>query len=580
MNREDYPCVFKCVEYAENVVSKKQIAGRLIIAACNRFLNDLDRQDNDAEFPYIFDPDIAEDYCEKAQGYSHQKGRWAKTKIVLHESQCFYLCNLFGWVHEETGYRRFNEVYKQVGRKGGKSIEDAIIANIMAFEDGEYGSEVYCGATTENQAKEVFRPASQMMEDRKDEFGIVVLKSSITNPQDSSFIQIIIGKPGDGASPQCGITDEYHEHLTIEQYETLITGMGAREQPLMLVTTTAGHTIGGPCHKHYKEMREILLDPYKNDDNILILIYKADEERKSDPKKYPGDVWDSDEAAIKANPLVGITPSWDFINRMRNAARRSPSKQNYYKTKHLNLWVGSEVSWLNMLEWDACKKDITLGQFEGFTAYLGVDLSSFKDLCSIGIVIEDEDLWPNIPIFSINFAPEYAIKNNEVYKEFEQSGHLISVPGKKIDYDYVLDEIVNLGEILVIEGVAYDPWQAEYLATKLSNEGLLTYRFAQNYGNYNEPLKHFEALVSEQEIMHDGNPVLTWAMGNVNLKTGKHEEQMPVKESEDSPKKIDPAASILMAHAQIVKNNLIEVESLFPKDEEDSEDELDGEYPE
>ena len=119
----------------------------------------------------------------------------------------------------------------------------------MFAADGEFGSEVYSGATSEKQAWEVFRPARQMVErtaELAQAFGITVGKQTLFIAANGSRFEPVIGRPGDGASVHCGIVDEYHEHDNDDLFDTLRTGMGARRQPLLLVITTAGTNMAGP----------------------------------------------------------------------------------------------------------------------------------------------------------------------------------------------------------------------------------------------------------------------------------------------------------------------------------------------
>ncbi|WP_282673106.1 terminase large subunit domain-containing protein [Moraxella nonliquefaciens] len=76
---------------------------------------------------------------------------------------------------------------------------------------------------------------------------------------DGSRFEPVIGKPGDGSSPSCAVIDEYHEHKDDTLYDTMETGMGARNQPIMLVITTAGATIGGACIFCIKMLKKCLM---------------------------------------------------------------------------------------------------------------------------------------------------------------------------------------------------------------------------------------------------------------------------------------------------------------------------------
>src|SRR5690606_31263968 len=195
--------------YAKAVDNGDVIAGRMVQLACSRFLDDLKRKD------WIFDEAKVERVCSFAELMPHVKGRWAQKRelVVLQDWQVFILACIFGFVDAE-GRRRFRQAYVMLPRKQGKSVLAAIIGLYMLVMDGEVGAEVYCGATTETQAYEVFRPAKQMAQQAVGfcgEFDVTIAAKSIFT-KDGSRFQPVIGKPGDGSSPHCAIIDEYHEH--------------------------------------------------------------------------------------------------------------------------------------------------------------------------------------------------------------------------------------------------------------------------------------------------------------------------------------------------------------------------------
>ncbi|EGO7643058.1 hypothetical protein FQI44_22445 [Escherichia coli] len=156
--------------------------------------------------------------------------------ITLEPWQLFVICCAFGWVNKGTRLRRFREVYTEIPRKNGKSAISAGVALYCFACDNEFGAEVYSGATTEKQAWEVFRPARLMCKRTPmltEAFGIEVNASNMNRPEDGARFEPLIGNPGDGSSPHCAVVDEYHEHATDALYTTMLTGMGARRQPLM-----------------------------------------------------------------------------------------------------------------------------------------------------------------------------------------------------------------------------------------------------------------------------------------------------------------------------------------------------------
>jgi phage terminase large subunit-like protein len=209
------------------------------------------------DYPYRFDDAKAHRVCRFIEKLPHVKGKWAvprrgeSNNFMLQPWQIWIVCCIFGWVDKVTGFRRFNEAYIEVPRKNGKSMLAAAIGLVMLVMDNEHGAEVYSGATKEKQAKEVFRPA-QLMVKRTPAiqrfFNIEVNAKSLTREDDGARFEPVVGNPGDGSSPSCAILDEVHEMKTPVLRETMVQGMGAREQALLLQITTAGTSTEGPCY--------------------------------------------------------------------------------------------------------------------------------------------------------------------------------------------------------------------------------------------------------------------------------------------------------------------------------------------
>lgn len=318
MSRKSYPNVNAANQYARNVVRGKIVACQFVIQACQRHLDDL-MAEKSKSFRYRFDKDLAERAAKFIQLLPHTKGEWAfkRMPITLEPWQLFVICCAFGWVNKGSRLRRFREVYTEIPRKNGKSAISAGVALYCFACDNEFGAEVYSGATTEKQAWEVFRPARLMCKRTPmltEAFGIEVNASNMNRPEDGARFEPLIGNPGDGSSPHCAVVDEYHEHATDALYTTMLTGMGARRQPLMWAITTAGYNIEGPCYDKRREVIEMLNGSVPNDE-LFGIIYTVDE----------GDDWTDPQVLEKANPNIGVSVYREFLlsqqQRAKNNAR-------------------------------------------------------------------------------------------------------------------------------------------------------------------------------------------------------------------------------------------------------------------
>ncbi|WP_285131455.1 terminase large subunit [Leclercia adecarboxylata] len=550
MTRKAYPNVNAANQYARDIVRGKTVACRYVIDACQRHLDDLAKEKT-KKFLYRFDKDLAEKAAKFIQLLPHTKGEWAfkRMPITLEPWQLFIVCSAFGWVRKGTKLRRFREVYTEIPRKNGKSAISAGVALFCFTCDDEFGAEVYSGATTEKQAWEVFRPARLMCKRTPalcDAFGVEVNASNMNRPEDGARLEPLIGNPGDGASPSCAIVDEYHEHDTDALYTTMLTGMGARRQPLMWAITTAGYNIEGPCYDKRREVIEMLNGTVPNDE-LFGVIYTVDE----------GDDWTDPAVMRKANPNMGVSVYSDFLLSQQKRAMNNARQANVFKTKHLNIWVSARAAYFNLVSWRNCEGEtLTLEQFEGQPCYLAFDLARKLDMNSmVRIFTRDIDgkrhYYCIAPKFWVPYDTVYSTDTDhqrtaERFQKWVNSGHLEVTEGAEIDYRVILEEAKAANRQNPVEESAIDPHGATNLSHHLADEGLSPITIVQNYTNMSDPMKELEAAIEAGRFHHDGHPILTWCISNV---VGKHlpgndDVVRPIKEHSEN--KIDGATALIM----------------------------------
>lgn len=532
--------------YARDVVNHRIPACAYVIAACRRHLDDLERSKGD--WPYRFDVAKAGRVCRFIELLPHTKGKWAKKDpanprahlITLAPWQVFILCVVFGWVRKADGFRRFRLAYIEVPRKNGKSALASGIGLYMFAADGEYGAEVYAGATTEKQALEVFRPARliclQTPKLRK-RFGIQVNAANLHVVANGSRFETVIGNPGDGASPSCAITDEYHEHDTSSQFDTMVTGMGAREQPLSLVITTAGFDIGGPCYELRSDLIKIL-EGVTPDEEKFGIVYTLD---KDDDWARPG-------VLAKANPNIGVSVAADFLAARQREAVNSTRARGRFLTKHLNLWVNARSGFFDMKAWMAgARPGLTLDDFRGRPCRLGLDLASKVDIAALEILfppLEEGGTWAT---FGFHYLPEATVDlpENERYQAWRDAGLLKVTDGNVTDYEVIEEDILDLADRFEVLDVAYDPHQATMLVNRLVKRGLPMIEYRPLVLTFSEPMKQLDALIRDGKLEHNGCPVMTWMMSNVVAKPDKKDNVYPDKEK--PAKKIDGPVALISA---------------------------------
>ena len=540
------PHIADIFDYADSVISGARPAGEWERRSVERFYRDIDHNKT-----YVFDDQKALRVIEFIELLPHVKGKWAakREKIRLQPWQKFIVGNIFGWIHKKTRLRRFCKVYTKISRKNGKSVLAAAIGVYMLTAENEFGAEVYCGATTEKQAWEVFRPAKWMMEKSPAllrAFNVQVNAKTITGRNNSRFVPLI-GKPGDGSSPSCAIVDEYHEHADSIMFDTMDTGMGAREQPLLLVITTAGTNIESPCHQFERDVERVLLGEKNggvDNDEVFGIMYGIDKD----------DDWTTEEALIKANPNYGISVGADFLKAAQKYAIQNTSKQNSFKTKHLDVWCWARSAYFNAQKWlELGDSSLKMEDFQTEDCFVGLDLAKIHDLSSIVTVFRRyEGGQLHYYVFSKNYLPEETIRSDESpeltekYTKWFIDGHLLPGGDTEMDLDIIVNEVISLQQsgYNILE-VPHDPHLGFLIAKALAETGLVPVEIRQHGSYLSAPMREIEAAIAAGRIHHDNNPVTNWCIGNVLAKEFTNGGLMPTKENKSS--KIDAASALIMA---------------------------------
>lgn len=545
-------------QYARDVVDEKIPACKWHRLACQRHLDDLARAEQG--WLYAFNPQLTdsdgklyrpvERICRFAQLMPHIKGQWAgrRERIKLEAWEVFILASIFGWIEIATNNRRFRDADLFVPRKNAKSTLAAVVGNYMFAADGEFGAEVYSGATSEDQALEVFTPARLMARATPEfqaRYGVTVNVSNLSIRDTNSRFEPVIGNPGDGASPSCAIVDEYHEHKTPALFDTMKTGMGARAQPLMLVITTAGTDVASPCYQHQVELQKILERVVENERRFGI-IFTIDE----------SDDWTSEEALRKANPNFGISIDADFLREQQRIATENPRKQNVFKTKHLDIWVAAASPWLNLHNLQRCG-DASLApeQFRGEECTDGLDLASKQDIASyVKLFTHEVDGETHYTAFSRNYVPQAAIEKpeNAHYQGWVHQGHLIVTPGNMIAMRRIEEDVVADSEVHVVREVAMDAWGGREMAPSLQEQGFTVVDIPMHTRHLSEPMKLIAALVDSGRFHHDGNPAFVWMLSNVEVFQDRNDNIFPRKQRPEN--KIDAAVALIVAMARAMVN--------------------------
>ena len=407
----------------------------------------------------------------------HNKGPLAPQRITLSLWERAAMSLIFGIV-DADGMRQFNEVFLQVGRKQGKTLIAGGVGNYMAYAAGEYGSEIYYLAPKLDQADLCYsafefnvahEPDLQKRTKSTKSRGLFI-KESNTTIKKLPFTD----KKSDGYNPMLYVADEvasWPGDKGLKQWEVMVSGTGARKEPLGLAISSAGYENDGIFDELFKR-GTAFLNGNSREQHLLPILYMID-----DPDK-----WDDINELRKSLPGMGESVSVKFILKEIDTAHGSISKRTEFLTKYCNIKQNSSQAWLTAQDVRKCfvdengnPNDRTLEDFRHNYALGGIDLSLAVDLTAAVVVIEKNGIsW----FFTQFFMPENKVdeataRDGLPYRIYQQRGLLTVCGENTVDYHKVhewFEMLERKYEILPLK-VGYDRYSAAYLVQDMQADG-------------------------------------------------------------------------------------------------------------
>jgi len=534
----DYPGI--AAVYAAGVLGGRIVACQWVRLACERQDRDRLRAATDPSWPYVWSDEHAADVCRFAETLPHVEGEWATPTIGLEPWQIFTLATLFGWRHRaDATRRRFTTLYLELGRKGAKSTLMAAIALYHLLREREPGASVVCGATTGQQARICFGIMQRMV--RRSAWlrqqGAQALANAIVTADGSARPINSKASSQDGLNPSCIVLDESHAQ-TFALHDVLKSSQGARRNPLLLCPTTAGYDLLSVGYALRSTLAKVLQGVFETD-HLTGAIYALDE----------GDDWRDPTVWIKSNPMIGVSPTREWVERYCLDAQQTPGLEGEFRVKVCSQWLQSASSWLSMSQWDRCgDSSLRIEAFAKARCWIGCDLAQLDDLAAVALVFERGDL---VYGFVRCYLPEMVVaeraKAVPEYMRWAQAGLLVLTSGNMIDYSAIERDIRGYCKQFRVEDIAFDQFSSTQICGNLAADGLPARIEPKNAKTFTPPCRELEIRVKHGRFRHDGNSLLKWAASNVVVSRRIDDSILPKKENAESPNKIDPIDALCQA---------------------------------
>ena len=495
---------------------------------------------------YYFDEDEVQKVLSIMSVFRMTKGSYSKMKFgeCILDWQVFFIGCIYGIKKKADNTRRFRQALLLIARKNGKS---ALASAIMLYNylfDGEGSPECYSVAGNADQASIVFKTCSTMLKGLCEESPAIkttvdVRRYDILKKNDSEAMLRYLASNAhtlDGLGASTTTFDEVHAYKDSDMVDVMRSGSGHRSQPLMLFVTTAGFVLEGFLHNMYKVSKD-LLEGYVEDDTMFPMIWELD----ADDDYNDSSTW------IKANPAsrAGVVSVEWLENEFQTA--KNNGDLNGFRTKNLNQFVAGSETWILDSEWKQCNWKATEEELKGADVYLGLDLSSTRDITAIGLFFPDKKVFSHRSFYPKDNVETYGKKNSAIYKNLSNKGELILTEGNVVNYDEIQAEIEKIAETYNLKLLVYDRWNSSQLIINLTDSGIPCHAIGQNFASLGPIHKELTTAFMKKEVSHQGSEMINWQRGNVILESNFAGLQKIDKRK--SSNKIDTIIAIQMSYA-------------------------------
>ena len=492
---------------------------------------------------YKFDENLAHKPIIFTEKYLKQsKGKWNGKPLKLELFQKAMIEAAYGFV-DENGFRKYKKVIFFVARKNGKSVLASALGNFMLTKDGEGGAEVYSVATRKEQAKIVWEEAKRMINKSPAlHQRIRCLIGGIYYDATDSFFRALASDSNslDGLNSHCVIADEVHAWKDKNLLDVMYDSMSARDQPLLLETSTMGTIRQNVFDIEYDYASQVI-DGVVQDETLLPIIYELDDEKE----------WTNEENWYKANPALGVIKSLKDLRDKVERAKANPIELVNLLCKDFNIRQNSVNAWLTFE--DLNNEEIYTDWKDSYCVG-GCDLSSTTDLTCATLlgVVKGKIRVKQMYWIPTNYLEKKVAEDKIPYDKWLKTGWLRLSGDSKIDYHDITKwflEEVQENDLRPL-WIGYDSWNAEFWKQEMVDSGFDMVEVRQGYKTESAPLKQMKADLMDKKINYNNNPILKWNLSNVAIKQDDNENIMITKEK--SRQRIDGVASLMDAYVIFV----------------------------
>lgn len=438
-------------------------------------------------------------------------GKWAGQQMRLREWQKDMIRSSYDPVDSELR-RLVRQALLSMARKNGKTmLVAALVLCHLCGPEAVRNGQLYSLSVDREQAGVLFNYAKNVVymdEQLNEQLNVTESRKHIMDPVSGSIYSVLSGeKKGKmGKSSSFIAFDELAEFGNDRVlYDALLTSTAAHDSPMVWTfSTQAPNEIA--LLSELIDYGEKIRSGEVVDPTFVSFLYKVPEE---------DDAWDEKNWYL-ANPALGDFRSLTEMRDFAAKAQRMPSMESSFRNLYLNQRIDASTPFISKAVFESC--GALPDDIDGVEVYCGLDLSARTDLTALAVMWQVEKVW-QVHIFF--FAPEIGVKDRSQrdgvpYDLWAKEGYLELSPGATVDYDWVVERMIEILSDCTVTVIAFDRWRIDVFKKAMERSGVefQLEPYGQGYKDQSPALDEMEASFLNAEIAHGDHPILKMCAAN------------------------------------------------------------------
>ena len=468
---------------------------------------------------------------------------------------------------ETAGRRLISEFFLLISKKNSKSSSAAGIMLTALIRNWRDSAEFLILAPTVEIAQNSFTPARDMVradDELSDIFLIQEHYRQITDRRNGAVLKVVAADSETvGGKKATGILiDEAWLMGKRANAENMLReacgGLASRPEGFVIWLSTQSDEAPAGVFKQKLDYARGVRDGKIDDNHFLPVIYEfpdsvLKEKKHLDPKMF-----------YVTNPNLGASVDEEFILReFKKAENDGHESMQGFLAKHLNVEMGMNLKtqrWAGADFWEeAAGEGVTLDMIlqKSEVVVVGVDGGGLDDLLGLAVIGRDAETrnwWLWTRAWAHPLALERRKSEAARYRDFEKDGDLIIVDEIGQDVQQVGDIVMKCEEAGLLDRIGVDPVGIGDVVDEVQGRGIDHDRvvgISQGW-RLSGAIKTLERRVAEKSIIHGGQAMMLWCVGNARVEPRGN--AILITKQASGTGKIDPLMATLDAVALMAMN--------------------------